>query len=133
MYCTKVHVYGTILNGLRQTPTMVKRLPVMQMLAPLSISKVDCLRMRTDDLLSSRRPKTRWHIAIRTMVAKLVAGEVVVSWKSVCSFFRSLRLYVVYGRSDIVVGESGQGMLARIDRMDPGGSSIKSEMAESGV
>jgi hypothetical protein len=41
-------------------------------------------------------------------------------------------LYVVYGRSDIVVGELGQDVSARIDRMDPGGSSIKAEMAESG-
>jgi hypothetical protein len=66
------------------------------------------------------------------MVAKFVAGEAVVLWKSVWSFFRSSSVYVVYGKSDIVVGELGQGVLARIDRMDPGGSSIKSEMAESG-
>ncbi len=65
-------------------------------------------------------------------MAKFVAGEAVVLWKSVCSFSRSSRVYVVYGKSVIVVGESGQGMLARVDRMDPGGSSIKSEMAESG-
>jgi hypothetical protein len=66
------------------------------------------------------------------MVAKFVAGEEVVPWRSVCSLSRSSRVYVVYGKSDIVVGEVGQGMLAWIDRMDPGGSSIKSEMVESG-
>jgi hypothetical protein len=38
----------------------------------------------------------------------------------------------MYGKSDIVVGESGRGVLARIDRTDPGGSSIKLEMAELG-
>jgi hypothetical protein len=41
-------------------------------------------------------------------------------------------VYVVYGNSDIVVGEAGQGMSARSDRMDPGGSSTKLEMVELG-
>ncbi len=66
------------------------------------------------------------------MVAKFVAGEEVVSWRSVCSLSRLLPVYVVYGKLDIVVGEAGQGVSARIDRMDPRGSSTKSEMVESG-
>ncbi len=65
-------------------------------------------------------------------MAKFVAGEEVVSWRSVCSLSRLSRVYVVYGKLDIVVGEAGQGVLARIDRMDPGANSTKSEMVELG-
>ncbi len=67
------------IGGMSMTPTMVERLPVTQMLAPPSISKVDHLRMQTDGLLSSHMPKTQEHVTIQTMVAKFVAGEEVVS------------------------------------------------------
>jgi hypothetical protein len=84
------------IGGMSMTTTMVERSPVMQMLALPSISKVDPLRMQTDDLLLLHMPKTWGHITIQTMVAKFVAGEEVVSWRSVCSFSRLLRVRGVW-------------------------------------
>jgi hypothetical protein len=83
-------------GGMPMTTTMIKRLPATQMLAPPSISKVDPLWVRMDDLLLLHMPKTWGHITIQIMVAKFVAGEEVVSWRSICSFSRLLRVCGVW-------------------------------------
>jgi hypothetical protein len=79
--------------------------------------------MRMEKRLSSRRPKTRGHVVIRTIMLK-ADGEDVASVNSVWSVSRSSRTYVVIGWSETRVGDTGGGLLARADRIDPWGMSV---------
>jgi hypothetical protein len=96
------------IGGMSITPTMFKMSPVTQMFAPPSIKEEEHCRICTDDRLSLRRPKTWGEDSIQMIVVKFLIGVIVVSAKVVCA---CARLVVLYGKSEIVVGDEECGAL----------------------
>jgi hypothetical protein len=101
---------------------MVVRSPVTHIFAPPSIKCADSFRVRMKERLSSRRPKTRGHVVIRTILLK-------VDVEDVASAGTVLVGSELFGENVVIVwsgtdgGDIERGSMLRADRMDPCGMS----------